>query len=83
MGILKNLNKNHNHKKCVKAYDRIVSASRYSSDHSAILYISTDKGYEELFQMLISTGYDYTLSGNNREGMYITARKMKNFQGAE
>jgi hypothetical protein len=39
------------------------------------MYMSTVRGYDELFERLKNEGYYYELSGNNRERIFLTVKK--------
>ena len=79
MNPIRKLIANHNHKKSIKAFDRIKNSIEYStnSPKSCVLYLGTDKGYEELFDLLKEQGWYYEISGNNREGIFLTVLENK------
>lgn len=74
MNPFKRIIENYRHKKCVKAFERIKKELKYSTSHTAILYIATEKGYDELFEKIKNEGWDYRIDGNNREGVFLTIK---------
>lgn len=75
MNPIKNLIAKHNHKKCQRTYDRIVGNIRYATSNTYVMYMSTLRGYDELFDRLTADGYYHEIIGNNREGIFLTVRK--------
>lgn len=75
MNPIKNLIAKHNHKKCEKQYHRIITNVGYSTSHTYVMYMSTVRGYDELFERLKNEGYYYEITGNNREGIFLTVKK--------
>ena len=75
MNPIKDLIVKHNHKKCQKAMDRIISNVRYSTSNTYVMYMSSLRGYDELFERLTEEGYHHEITGNNREGIFLTVKK--------
>lgn len=79
MNPIRKLIADHNHKKSIKTFERIKHAIEYStnSPKSCVLYLGTDKGYEELFDLLKEQGWYYEITGTNREGIFLTVTENK------
>lgn len=75
MNPFKKLIANYRHKKCVKMFERIKKEMEYSTSKTVVLYIATEKGYDELFNNIKEKGWDYRLDGNNREGVFLTVKE--------
>ena len=75
MKFIRNLIAKHNHKKCEKTFQRIVTNVSYSTSHTYVMYMSTLRGFNELFDRLTAEGYYHEIIGNNREGIFLTVRK--------
>ena len=75
MNPFKKLIANYRHKKCVKMFERIKKDLNYSTSHTSIIYIATEKGYDELFEKIKAEGWDYRIDGNNREGVFLTVKE--------
>jgi hypothetical protein len=80
MNLIKRIIENYRHKKCVKAFERIKKDLKYSTSHTAILYIATEKGYDELFEKIKNKGWNYRIEGNNREGVFLTVKGTLNIE---
>ena len=74
MAMLKDMVDKHNLKKSHKLYDRIKREMSCSTSGTVVVSISTDKGYDRLFERLKDEGYTYQIDGNNREGMWLTVK---------
>jgi hypothetical protein len=77
MAILKDIVDKHNLKKSHKMYDRIKREMGESTSGVVVVAISTDKGYDRLFDRLKEDGYTYQIDGNNREGLWLTVKDEK------
>lgn len=76
MNPIKSFIDKRNHKKCVKVFGRVEDSLRYSPSHTAVMYLGTTRGYDELFEKIKEKGWYYELAGNKREGVWLTVKEV-------
>lgn len=76
MNPIKSFIEKRNHKKCVKVFERVEGSLKYSTSHTAVLYLGTTRGYDELFEKIKEKGWYYELAGDNREGIFLTVKEV-------
>ena len=74
MSIIDRIKDRWNTRKSFKAY-RKISKALTSGNRQIILYLSTDKGYDVLFQKLAADDYSWKIDGNYREGIFLTVER--------
>ena len=75
MNPITKLIENNRHKKCVKTFQRIKNELKVSTSRTCVIYIATTRGYDELFKMISDEGWSHEISGDNREGIWLTVKK--------
>lgn len=74
MNPFKKMIDNHRHKVCVTMFNRIENTLKDSTSKTAIVYVGSLKGYDELFEKFEEMGWYYETSGDNREGIWLTVK---------
>lgn len=76
MNPIKSFIEKRNHKKCARVFKRVEESLKYSTSRTAVTYIGTTRGYDELFEKIKEKGWYYELAGDNREGIFLTVKEV-------
>lgn len=75
MGLIGSFIDKKNYEKSMKLFKRIEENMRDSTSKKITMYISTLKGYDDLFKMITDNGWKYEIAGNNREGLFLVVKE--------
>lgn len=75
MGIIENMIKKHNHKKCMTLWYNVSNQIKYNE--RVVVFITTMKGYEEFFEKLKENNLSYELITTDKDIVHVMITKQQ------